>query len=291
MARSAIAALLAAIEIYNKPTVEYREQTFAILITNAWEVLLKAWIVQRNDNDLESIFDWGKNETIGLKQALGIAPVPNEVRENIRALALVRNEAIHMGAIPPNIQSKIRAFGTASIHNFSRLTGSWFKEPVPVSYLLPVGFMGEAQLAIVTPSKSQTDLLHQLNEISLLGDNTDSEYVIEIHTQIQISPKMSGGGTIGITDDPNAPHVVLDPEIVRKNYSCNYAAIQRMCKERYADFKSNDQFHKIMNEFVKTNSQCTYHWIANPLSDKDNTVCCYNGDKVMAILDQYYSRG
>ena len=56
MARCAGAALLAAIEIYNKPTVEYREQTFALLVTNAWEVLLKARIVQLSGGRLNSIY-------------------------------------------------------------------------------------------------------------------------------------------------------------------------------------------------------------------------------------------
>lgn len=290
MARSAIAALLAAIEIYNKPTVEYREQTFAILITNAWEVLLKAWIVQENDNELESIFDKDRNETIGLRQALGRTPVPKEVRENVLALSLVRNEAIHMGATPSNLQNQIRGFGTASIYNFSRLIRNWFKEPVPVSYLLPVGFLGESQLAIVTPSKSQIDLLRRLTEISASGESSDSEYAVTIHTQIQINPEMSGGGKIGITDDPNAPHVFLEPEKIRELYPHNHAAIQKMCKDRYTDFKINNQFHRIMNDLVKDNPRCTYHWISNPLSDTDNTVCCYNGDEVMKILDQYYSR-
>ena len=35
MARCATSAVPAAIEIYNKPTVEYREQTFALLMVNA----------------------------------------------------------------------------------------------------------------------------------------------------------------------------------------------------------------------------------------------------------------
>ena len=45
MARCAGEALLAAVEIYNKPRVEYREQTVAFLLVNAWEVIIKARIV------------------------------------------------------------------------------------------------------------------------------------------------------------------------------------------------------------------------------------------------------
>ena len=38
------AALFAGIEIHNKPHIEYRYQTSTILIVNAWELALKAYI-------------------------------------------------------------------------------------------------------------------------------------------------------------------------------------------------------------------------------------------------------
>lgn len=36
------AAMLAAIEIYNKPQTTYREQVVTVLVVNAWELILKA---------------------------------------------------------------------------------------------------------------------------------------------------------------------------------------------------------------------------------------------------------
>ena len=56
MARSAKAAMLAAVEIYNKTAFEFREEAFCVLIINAWEVLLKARIVSQNRNRLEIIY-------------------------------------------------------------------------------------------------------------------------------------------------------------------------------------------------------------------------------------------
>jgi hypothetical protein len=44
ISQKSVDAALAAIEIYNKPDFRHREETFAILMTNAWELLLKAWI-------------------------------------------------------------------------------------------------------------------------------------------------------------------------------------------------------------------------------------------------------
>src|ERR1051325_4600308 len=49
------AAITAAVEIYNKPSFFYREETFAILALNAWELLFKAKVLRDTNNDLKSI--------------------------------------------------------------------------------------------------------------------------------------------------------------------------------------------------------------------------------------------
>ena len=45
MLDKSVAAMLSAIEIYNKPDFKYREETFAILCINSWELLLKAKVL------------------------------------------------------------------------------------------------------------------------------------------------------------------------------------------------------------------------------------------------------
>ena len=45
-----ISVILSAIEIYNKPDFKYREESFAILIVNGWELLLKSKILKENKN-------------------------------------------------------------------------------------------------------------------------------------------------------------------------------------------------------------------------------------------------
>src|SRR2546425_8975482 len=41
---NAISAISGAIEIYNKPRIEYRDECTVILLVNAWELLLKAML-------------------------------------------------------------------------------------------------------------------------------------------------------------------------------------------------------------------------------------------------------
>ena len=50
IAQKSVQAAVSAIEIYNKPNFSYREEAFAILMTNAWELLIKAkWVLDHNE--------------------------------------------------------------------------------------------------------------------------------------------------------------------------------------------------------------------------------------------------
>lgn len=51
-----IACAVSAIEIYNKPDFKYREETFAILMINAWELVLKAKMIKDAHNNLKVIY-------------------------------------------------------------------------------------------------------------------------------------------------------------------------------------------------------------------------------------------
>jgi hypothetical protein len=50
LAQKSVQAAISAIEIYNKPNFSYREEAFALLMSNAWELLLKAkWVLDHTD--------------------------------------------------------------------------------------------------------------------------------------------------------------------------------------------------------------------------------------------------
>ena len=61
--RKAEEALLSAIEVYNRPTFAYREETFAILALNAWELLLKAKLLAENANKPRCLYTFEQRVT------------------------------------------------------------------------------------------------------------------------------------------------------------------------------------------------------------------------------------
>ena len=61
-------AFVMAIEIYNKPSIQYRLEGFSFFICNAWELMLKAHIINKYGEEAVYYMD-KKNRTISLENA------------------------------------------------------------------------------------------------------------------------------------------------------------------------------------------------------------------------------
>ena len=75
---SSQAALFAGIEIHNKPNIPYRYPTATILIVNAWELALKAYVYKFIGR--KRIFEKNSEHTISLTKAAVL------VRDNINTV-------------------------------------------------------------------------------------------------------------------------------------------------------------------------------------------------------------
>ena len=301
MARAAISAMVAAVEIYNKPTVEYREQTFSVLLVNAWEVLLKARIVQESGNRISAIEQRKPNSrqfdedsvtkgklTIGLNTALSRVGIPVEVRDNIREFANIRNEAVHMGILHPGLRHQILEFGTASVHNFVQLSLKWFGEPVPATYLLPVGFAGEAQLAQTSIGVRQGELLKRLEEVSAEAGNGEGDFAVSLSVDVRLNRKLAGGSVFRPTHDPTAPRVHITTDEAGDMYSNSYRSLVDMCRVRYGDFKENQKFRDLIRHEVKPDANCA-SFRPFTIRNKDAGTYSYDSTEVFKVLDGHYT--
>lgn len=87
LVKNSIAAYYAAIEIHNKPNIAYRSETVTLLILNAWELALKAYIRKHLKN--RSIYDnVEQKHTISIDKALIIVSedINKRVRNGVKAL-------------------------------------------------------------------------------------------------------------------------------------------------------------------------------------------------------------
>lgn len=89
-------AFMMAIEIYNKPTIRYRVEGFSFFICNAWELMLKAHMINKFGEDSIYYKD-NKDRTINLENCIRKI-ITNEkapIRRNLLKIIELRNTSTH----------------------------------------------------------------------------------------------------------------------------------------------------------------------------------------------------
>ena len=155
-------AFLMAIEIYNKPTINYRLEGFAFFICNAWELLLKSKMLQNN----ESIYYPDKpNRTISLTNCITnvFTNDKDPVRKNLEILIGLRNTSTHF--VIKEMDSIYLPFMQANVLNYSQKLFDYFGRDI--TQKINSSFM---TLVINNEEISEENIL------SRYGDNIFSKY-------------------------------------------------------------------------------------------------------------------
>ena len=300
MARCAREALLAAVELYNKPRAEYREQTVAFLLVNAWEILTKARIIQQSKGEIKAIYRRRRNSRryernsdgeiliIEIRRAMNQSGLPEEVKSNINGLIKVRNQATHLGVLVPALKQSILEFSTAGVQNFAKAYADWFQDSIDAPYLLPLGFVGTAQTVVSKYPVRQRQLLKELSDLASANDSSDSGYATVMQIRVELNRGLSGGGNIGLTSDPNVPKVSISDDEALKTFPTPYNELVDKCRSRYPDFKQTKQFHSAMKK-VHQDPTCTYERKLDPTTEKSSKKRFYNLKQTLAKLDNEYA--
>lgn len=89
-------AFMMAIEIYNKPSIKYRVEGFSFFICNAWELMLKARLVNTQGNDAIYYKD-NQNRTITLENCVKkvFTNEHSPIHKNLMRIVDLRNTSTH----------------------------------------------------------------------------------------------------------------------------------------------------------------------------------------------------
>lgn len=178
-------SFLLALELYNKPTISYRAESFSILFSNAWELLLKVYLLKQNGGRRQSIFkkkQRGKErESLSLDECLNkvFQNANDPVRKNIEYISEIRNEAAHLiiEELDPYFS---RAFQVGAINYIDQLL-DWFGldlnkrlNPGLVSLISDKGKVKDIAVLKSKYNKEDFDSISswvkKFNELEKLGD-------------------------------------------------------------------------------------------------------------------------
>jgi hypothetical protein len=317
--RKAEAALMAAIEIYNKPDFQYREETFAILTLNAWELLLKGKLLEERGNDLRCLYVYdthqtkrgqqskklylkknraGNVHTIGLGRVIVAlenktpARLPPAVKMNIDGLTEIRDNAIHYVNASPQLAKQVLEIGTASVRNFIELARAWFRLDLSTRnlFLMPIGFVGGPQATALAVSPDEKNLVRYL--AGLVRDaeaDGDSGFHVSLSVNLSFTRSSKEVATVvAVTDDPAAPVVQLREEDIRAAYPWDYAELIRRVKKRYIDFKANRKYLDVLRP-LKQDSRYVKSRFLDPGNPKSSKKDFYNPN-ILREFDRHYTR-
>lgn len=144
LVEKSIEGYILALETINRLSIKYRVETFCYLICNAWELLLKAKILDDVRSDRDAIYRGKKKrsqrrESLSLRECLERV-IPNKSdpeRRNIEYIANLRDESVHLvlGGVPTDVLCLFQA----CVLNYHRRLNSWFG--ISLSDRVPVGMM------------------------------------------------------------------------------------------------------------------------------------------------------
>lgn len=279
-------AIIAAIEIHNKPIFSYRYEVSTILLINAWELLLKAMIAEHfpeikliNKEGLSKPFE----ECVSfISSQLGKNFRP--IEENLNKIYEYRCHIIHF--YKENIDSILYSLIHKSVMFYNEFSKTHFNIDLAEEtnlVLLPIGFKPfatpvdflskESDLfkssnsvqAFIKSIVSSTETLEREGieesiltgfKMAVINENriTNADIIAGI-TKNPDEAKLTVSNVlkkIQLSNDADSKKISIEEENLFKTLYVNkYKAVVETSKKMFSDFKQDAKFNRIMSD-IKT---------------------------------------
>lgn len=229
-------AFLLAIEMYNKPTIKYRLESFAFFICNAWELLLKSYIIK--NYGVSNIYYKDKiDRTISLSECIKkvFTNDKDPVRKNLEIIVDLRNTSTHF--IIQEMESIYLPFLQANTLNYSQKIFDFFN--IDITKKLETSFLS---LITNTNDVNETDILSRYgNEIFnkykklkndatiLLENENNNKLAINVNLNLKVVKNIKDAQlTFAIADKAEESVYFIDKV---KDINTNYPYSQKSARE------------------------------------------------------------
>lgn len=316
------AACVAAVETYNRASAPHREENFAILMINAWELLLKARVIKENGGKLSSVYArdsvklkngrYGKRKKVrltryGSPHTIGIVEARNLVQgykndnlegtaaANITALLDIRDHSAHFVASNASLQKTLAELSLAAVKNYIIASQKWFKvtyadlnlAAIPISFALNQAH-SEA-VAKAPPAEVARFLAHIKSEEAKVSA-TPSEYFYSVVVNFDIIKKAADGAVLVKLAAPNEVAqitVSIDDDKLPPGMTWTFKNLVAALKNRYSDFVQNNGFYKLKATLEKSKLLCHERHLV-PSNKKSPKAKFYNPN-IIFEFDKHYT--
>ncbi len=322
LVKNSIAAYFAAIEIHNKPNIAYRYETVTLLIQNAWELILKAFIRKNIKN--RSIYE-NDNHTISFDRAIGyVAENINgkktnsfeAIRRNLEEIELYRNGITHFYC--DELEPYIFMLVARAALNYVDFIKTYFGKDIMAEdglFIMPLGFKlpflpqdflsgnfakyassPESIEFIKSIVKSIKDLKDAgIEESIVLGFDiylesvkkaTNSDLLAAITSIEEADATFAKVTNARFTGDPNAKAYNMTDDEYRKIYKHSFFDLRDWCRKNIKGFKQSKEFYRI-KRIIDKDPNCAYERKLDDQNIKSPTKTFYSDLALEKMKEMY----
>lgn len=265
-------AFVMAIEIYNKPTIRYRVEGFSFFICNAWELMLKAHIMNKEGN-LAIYYKDNPNRTISLDMCIRkiFTNETTPARMNLMKIIELRNTSTHF--ITEEYEMVYIPLFQACVLNYVEKMESFHNvdmtEVIPQNFLtlaVSMKALDENVIRAKYPEAISQRLIETHNQLAPMIAENNSGFAIRIEHNLYLTKDRDkatdfvhidknaeqGAAIITKLKDPNNTHKYNMKSAIKEiNYRLQKAGINFIINQYIFDL-----FNKVYN--IKGNEKFCY---------------------------------
>ncbi len=320
--KNSIAAYFAATEIHNKPNIAYRYETVTLLIMNAWELALKAYIKKYIKN--RSVFT-GDGHTISADKALDyVAEHYNAIksnsftatRKNIEEVQKYRNGISHFYC--EQIEPYIFMLVARSALNYVNFMKTQFDKDIMEDeglFIMPLGFKlpfhPEDFLSNIaskyTASEESRAFIQDIVDVirNLKDEGIEDSIVLGFDIYFESVKKANNSDILAaittiegadatfskvtnarFSRDPNAQVFSMSDDEFRVIWKHTHADLLAWCKANIKDFKQGALFNTLKKK-LRDDINFTYTRRLDSKSSKSPSKVFYNDLALEHIKEEY----
>lgn len=223
-------AFAMAIELYNKPTIKYRVEGFSLFVCNAWELMLKAYLLKTKGP--ESIYyKDNKNRTISLENAIKEVFTNNKdpLRINLEKIVELRNTSTHF--ITEEYEMVYVPLFQACVFNFNEKMMAFhfidMTSVIPQNFLtlsVSMRALDEAEIIAKYPEPIANHLIDVKTSVDDLSVNNNAKFAIRIDYHYYITKNKDKATNIVHYEKEAAPGITIVKELKDPNNTHKYTA-------------------------------------------------------------------
>lgn len=302
--KKCIESFVMGLEVYNKPTIQYRIEGFSFFICNAWELMLKAELLNRGEN---IYYEDNPERTINLNNAIKLI-YPDEntrIRLNLEKIVDLRNISTHF--ITQEYEIKYAPLFQACVMNFINETIRFHNEDVSdhiTQNFLTISAsyepLSNEEIKLKYPPEIAEKFIKETNEIDVLSKEYGSDkFSIDIKQNLYITKKKEDAHFLVSVhkDAENKVEIVKEHKDPSDTHKYSYTNVIKAVSERlkkknvtmdypkgfnqhvlnliidFYDIKNEEKYsykHKIGKQESYTYSQQFIDFIVNEIKKKPN---------------------